>query len=143
MRSRIKGYDPKFLQEGVDENINHYAVKEIKSSIDLSSDEGLEFYEKFMGLNYSNRINKHGVVIHNINGIMFTSIENNVERHRFKMRDMSNDPEDFSKGKSFKSLSNNPLYIRTLKLSEAKAFESIEECNAFQFKLVQAVADQL
>lgn len=97
MRSRIKGYDPKILNEGVDKNIEHYAVKEIKSGVDLSSDEGLEFYEKFMGLNYSNRINKHGVMIHNINGIMFANLEDNVDNHSFKMRDMSNDPEDFSK----------------------------------------------
>ena len=127
----------------MDKNIEHHAVKEFKSRVDLSSDEGLEFYEKFMGLIYSNRINKHGVMIHNINGIMFTNMENNVERYSFKMRDMSNDPEDFSKGKSFDNLKNNPLYTKTLELSDAKAFESIEESNTFQFKLMQAVADQL
>lgn len=81
----------------MDKNIEDYAVKEIKSGVDLSSDEGLEFYEKFMGLNYSNRINKNGVMIHNINGIIFTNMENNVERYSFKMKDMNNDPEDFSK----------------------------------------------
>lgn len=127
----------------MDKNINHYAVEEIKSGVDLSSDEGLTFYEKFMGLNYSNRINKHGVTIHNINGIMFTNMKNNIERYSFKMRDMSNDPEDFSKGKSFKSLKNNPAYTKTLELSDAKAFESIEQSNAFHFKLMQSVADQL
>lgn len=127
----------------MDKNIEHYAVKEIKSGVDLSSDEGLAFYEKFMGLNYSNRINKHGVTIHNINGIMFTNTENNVERHRFEMRDMNNDPEDFSKGKSFGNLKKNPAYAKALELSDAKAFESIEESNTFHFKLLQAVADQL
>lgn len=127
----------------MDKNINDYAVEEIKSGVDLSSDEGLAFYEKFMGLNYSNRINKHGVMIHNINGIMFTNMKNNIERYSFKMRDMSNDPEDFSKGKSFKSLKNNPAYTKALELSDAKAFESIEQSNAFHFKLMQSVADQL
>lgn len=127
----------------MDKNINHYAVEEIKSRVDLSSDEGLEFYEKFMGLNYSNRINKHGVTIHNINGIMFANLEDNIENHSFKMRDMSNYPEDFSKGKSFKSLKNNPAYTKALELSDAKAFESIEQSNAFHFKLMQSVADQL
>lgn len=74
---------------------------------------------------------------------MFTNLEDNIDNHSFDMRDMSNDSEDFSKGKSFDNLKKNPLYTKNLELSEAKAFESLEESNTFHFRLLQAVADQL
>ena len=61
----------------------------------------------------------------------------------FRMKDLNYEGEDYSKGKSFANLKNNPKFAELLKKSDAKAFESIEESNAFHFNLMQAIADQL
>ena len=94
-------------------------------------------------LNYSNRVNKYGITIHNINGIIFTPMDNPIIEHSFTMKDLNNDPEDFTKGKSFANLKKNPIFAEILKKSGAKAFESLAESNSFHFKILQTIADQL
>ncbi|MET3537665.1 hypothetical protein [Chryseobacterium limigenitum] len=103
----------------------------------------IDLYNKFAKLNYSSRVNKNGITIHNINGVAFVSMDNPTIKPQFMMKDLNNDPEDYTKGKSFANLNKNPIYAEILKKSDAKEFNSLEESNLFQFKLMQTIAKQL
>lgn len=70
-------------------------------------------------------------------------MDNPIIDHTFTMKDLNNDPEDFTKGKSFANLKQDPIFSEILKKSDAKAFESLEESNIFHFKIMQIIADQL
>ena len=95
-------------------------------------------------INYSERVSQEGIIIHNLNGIEFISMESEqTPRLYFTQQDLNNDPNDYSKGISLDNLKNNPKFISLLKKSNAKAFESLEQSNAFHFKLLQPISDQL
>ena len=95
-----------------------------------------------MDFNYSHRINKHGIKIHNLNGLMFCSLETPLTPYAtFEIKDLNYEGEDYIKGKSFANLKNNLKYRELLKKTGAKSFESIEESNSFHFKLMQMIGD--
>lgn len=97
-----------------------------------------------MNFNYSNRVNKNGIKIHNLNGIMFCSLETPITPYAlFEVKDLNYEGQDYTKGKSFANLKNNPKYRELLKKANAKPFENIEESNSFHFKLMQMIAKQL
>ena len=139
VRSCIKGQRADGLHEGLILSLSEYALDYIGSFLND------KLFRKFLGINYSNRVNQHGVIVHNMNGIMFTSTEEQgiMNPEILTLKDLNYEIGDYSKGKSFTNLKNNPQYREILKKSDAKAFESIDESNAFHFKLMQAIADQL
>lgn len=90
-------------------------------------------------------MNQNEIIIHNINGIEFSSMDTGKDPsdRRFTEQDLNNDPEDESKGRSLENLKKNSKYVDFLKKADANAFESIAESNDFHFELMQAVADKL
>ena len=90
-------------------------------------------------------MNQNEIIIHNINGIEFSSMDTGKDPsdRKFTEQDLNNDPDDESKGRSLENLKKNSKYVDFLKKSDAKAFESIAESNDFHFELMQAVADKL
>ncbi len=75
---------------------------------------------------------------------MFCSLETPLTPYiTFRLKDLNYEGDDYSKGKSFGNLKNNPKYVDLLKKTSVKSFESIEDSNAFHFKLMQMIADQL
>ena len=90
-------------------------------------------------------MSQNGIIIHNINGIEFSSMDTGKDPsdRKFTEQNLNNNPDDESKGRSLENLKKNPEYVDFLKKADAKAFESIDESNDFHFELMQAVADKL
>lgn len=137
IKSRIKGEQEEWRSEGFFQLLEERGLPHF----DLGNKSSYEMYMKYLGINYSNRINKQGVTIHNLNGMAFCSLEASGES--YMLNDLKNDLGDYSKEKLFTNLKKNKNYTALLKKADAKSFENIEESNEFHFKLMQAVADQL
>ena len=68
VRSCIKGQLANGSHEGLIESLSDYQINYFRRWVKPD----FELCKKFNAINYSRRVNKHGILIHNLNGIIFT-----------------------------------------------------------------------